>query len=86
MGFYLKLTEAEAQGLIGVGFQQIFGGTPDTFDQYTSYTEDPATGDKYWYVEDYNGYSVEDWIINNYPNIPRYDHEHVQRFLPPSPI
>lgn len=82
MCFYLKLTEEEANSIIINGINQLFGGTPSKFDQYTYFIEDTGTGEKYWRVEDYDGYPIKDWIKATCPELTRYTHDFVSQFLP----
>ena len=85
-GFYLKLTDIQASGMISQGINQMFGGNPRRFKKYTYYIEDISTGDKYWRVENlqYFGieYNVIKWLDNNYPSLPRYTFDFVKQFLP----
>jgi len=80
-GFYLKLTEAEANVMIAQGLSQLFGGTPTKFKEYTYRIEDLSTGDKYWLVQDYWGYPCEQYVIDTFPDLPRYTPEFVSQFI-----
>lgn len=56
------------------------------FNEYTYYIEDLKTNDRYYRIENlqYNNtkYNFAEFIIENYPNFPRYDFDYVKQFLP----
>jgi len=58
------------------------------FNEYTYYIEDLTTNDRYYRIENlkYNNieYNFAEFIIENYPNFPRYDFDYVKQFLPVS--
>jgi len=83
--FWLKLTTAQANQMMAIGLQQLFGANTTAFDVYTEATEDKATGDLYWKVRNIQKqgvlYDVIGWIDENYPNLTRYDWDHVKQFI-----
>ena len=60
------------------------------FNNYTSYIEDTATGDRYYNIHDLaygvggerTEYNFAQWFIDTYPSYPRYDYDYVKQFLP----
>ena len=52
------------------------------FNQYTYYIEDPATGDRYYRIENYSGRDFESIVFENNPNLEQCDHEYVKQFIP----
>ena len=84
-GFYLKLTNVQANSMITAGIAKLFGGEVSKFVKYTYYLEDEATGEKYWYVEnlEYDGvlYDIIGWLDAEHPDLIRYTHEYVSNLI-----
>lgn len=85
-GFFLKLSDIKALGMINSGITDLFGGKPRRFKNYTYFIEDIETNDKYWRVEnlqyDGNLYNIIGWLDSNYPALPRYSYDFVKQFVP----
>jgi len=104
MGFYIKAKPNQInliENIINSKVNQYFAKlTPEEkaerktaydhgyFHEYTYYIEDPATGDRYYRIENlqYDGivYEFESIVFKNNPNLEKYDHEFVSQFIPVS--
>lgn len=88
MPFYLRV-RSNQQNLVEGGLANrvtsLFGLTSEHFDNYTYYIEGT---DRYLYYrienKKYDGieYDFEQYVIDNYPALPRWTHEQVKEVMP----
>lgn len=87
MGFYIKLTETQANQIENA-LKNYNGIGADLLSKncvYTNYILDQITGDRYYCIEDiqFNGkrYNIMEWFQNNYPGMTQYSREFVDQFI-----